>query len=137
SALFPHGTLCYFHFPANGKQKAVKVTWYDGGLMPELPEEAESRRSKFRRGVMFVGSKGRMLCEAAGGAPWVLHNEEGATLGKTENTIPRGTDHSRDWLGACKGGRPGLSNFEYGARLAEITLLGVLAVRLGKKLQWD
>lgn len=28
-------------------------------------------------------------------------------------------------------------NFEYGARLTEITLLGVLALRLGQKIAWD
>lgn len=133
----PHGSICYFHFPARGRQKAVKVTWYDGGLMPELPEAAESRRSKFKRGVLFVGTKGVMLCEGAGGAPWVIPHESSGAIEKPAPTIPRVTDHYRDWLDACKGGRPALSNFEYGARLTEITLLGVLAVRLGKKLEWN
>jgi predicted dehydrogenase len=135
--LFPHGTICYFNFPAMDRQKPVKVTWYDGGLMPELPEEADSRRSKYKRGVLFVGSKGVMLCEGAGGAPWVILNDKSAKHEKPEQSIPRVTDHYRDWLDACKGGRAALSNFEYGARLTEITLLGVLAVRLGKKLHWD
>lgn len=135
--LQPHGSICRFNFPAQGAQKAVKVVWHDGGLMPELPAEAEPRISKYRRGVQFVGSKGRMLCEGRGGAPWVILPDKDAKFAKPAQTIPRVTDHYRDWLDACKGGRPALSNFEYGARLTEITLLGVLAVRLGKKLHWD
>lgn len=135
--IFPHGSICYFNFSAKGKQKSVKVTWYDGGLMPELPAEAESRRSKYRRGVKFVGTKGVMLCEGAGGAPWVILNDQQSSFDKPAPSIPRVIDHYRDWLDACKGGRPALSNFEYGARLTEITLLGVLAVRLGQKLKWD
>ena len=53
--------------------------------------------------------------------------------------MPRapGDNHMVEWLLACKGGPPASSNFEYGARLTEITLLGVLALRLGKKIAWD
>ena len=45
--------------------------------------------------------------------------------------------HHRDWLDACKGGPPAGSPFEYGARLTELALLGVLALRLGKGIDWD
>ena len=51
--------------------------------------------------------------------------------------MKRSAGHHRDWIDACKGGPPASSNFEYGARLTEITLLGVLALRLGKKIAWD
>ena len=136
--LAPHGSICYFHFPKMGDQPELKVTWYDGGLMPELPPEIEPVRSKYNRGVMFVGSKGKMLCEGAGGTPRLI--VDGELIEKPTlptPSIPRVQDHYRDWLDACKGGRPALSNFEYGARLTEITLLGVLAVRTGKRLHWD
>jgi len=52
-------------------------------------------------------------------------------------SIPRSKGHHRDWLEACKGGKPAGSNFEYGARLTEIVLLGNVALRTGKKLEWD
>ncbi len=48
---------------------AVKLTWYDGGLMPELPAAYDRARSKYRRGVLFVGEKGYIACEGAGGPP--------------------------------------------------------------------
>jgi hypothetical protein len=52
-------------------------------------------------------------------------------------SLPRSKGHHRDWLDACKGAGPASSNFEYGARLTELTLLGVLALRAGKRIYWD
>lgn len=135
--LAPHGSICYFDFPARGDQKAVKVTWYDGGLMPKFPEAARSRINEYRRGVMFVGTKGHLFCKGAGGAAWVLPANGGDEPAAPKQTIRRVADHYRDWLDACKGGPAALSNFDYATRLTEITLLGVLALRAGQRLEWD
>jgi hypothetical protein len=51
--------------------------------------------------------------------------------------LPRGNGHHRDWLDACKGGPPASSNFEYGAALTEVGLLGLVAMRVKKKIYWD
>jgi hypothetical protein len=45
--------------------------------------------------------------------------------------------HHRDWIEVCKGGQPASSNFEYAARLTEIVLLGVVALRTGTTLYWN
>jgi hypothetical protein len=42
-----------------------------------------------------------------------------------------------EWIAACKGGPKPLSSFDYSSRLTEMVLLGNLAVRLGKKIEWD
>ncbi len=133
----PHGCLCYYRFPANERRLAVKLTWYDGGLMPEFPAAYDRARSKYRRGVLFVGEKGYIACEGAGGPPQLALLDPAATFDKPQPTLKRSAGHHRDWIDACKGGPPASSNFEYGARLTEITLLGVLALRLGKKIAWD
>jgi len=136
-AIQPHGCLCYYHFPATAKRPAVKLTWYNGGLMPELPQAYERVRSKYRRGVLFVGDKGTIACEGAGGPPQLALFDKSATFTKPEPSLKRSPGHHRDWIDACKGGPAASSNFEYGARITEITLLGVLALRLGKKIRWD
>jgi predicted dehydrogenase len=133
----PHGCLCYYHFPATAKRPAVKLTWYDGGLMPELPDAYERVRSKYRRGVLFVGEKGTIACEGAGGPPQLALFDKTAKFEKPQPSLKRSPGHHRDWIDACKGGPAAGSNFEYGARLTEITLLGVLSLRLGKKVLWD
>lgn len=57
---------------------------------------------------------------------------------KPKEVIPRSKGHFRDWVDAIKGGPEASSNFEYGAHLTEITLLGVLSLRMkGQKINWD
>jgi hypothetical protein len=55
---------------------------------------------------------------------------------KPPSRLPRSPGHHREWLDACKGGKPAGSNFAYGARLTEIVLLGVLALRAGRRIEW-
>jgi hypothetical protein len=53
-------------------------------------------------------------------------------------TIPRVTGtHEQNWIDACKGGPAAGSNFEYAGPLTETVLLGTIAVRTGKRLEWD
>ncbi len=58
---------------------------------------------------------------------------------RPEKTIPRvKTGHEGDWLRACKDGKPASSNFEYGGALAEMILLGMVAIRAkDRNLVWD
>ena len=52
-------------------------------------------------------------------------------------TIPRSPGHYKEWVEACKGGPAAYSNFDIAAYLTEIILLGCVALRTGKKLEWD
>jgi hypothetical protein len=38
---------------------------------------------------------------------------------------------------ACKGGWPACSDFDVAAYLTEIILLGCVALRVGRKIEWD
>jgi predicted dehydrogenase len=130
----PHGCIAYYHFAARGDRPPVKITWYDGGLGPERPEGWPEKERLPGRGILFVGEKGSLICGGAGGAPRLL-TASGETAPKP--TLPRSPGHHRDWIDACKGGKPAGSNFAYGARLTEIALLGVLALRTGQRIEWD
>lgn len=132
----PHGSMIFYDFEARGGQPPVKFTWYDGGLRPRAPE-ALGKFALPRRGVMFIGEKGVIQCDGAGGAPRVFPETLRASVVKPAQTIRRVAGHHRDWIDACKGGEPASSNFGYGARLTEIGLLGVLALRLRKPIEWD
>ncbi len=133
----PYGEICYFNFNPRGDKPPVRVTWMTGGLMPPRPEELGGKLALPKRGVLFRGDKGVMLCEGAGGEPRLLPYEKTRDYRKPPETLPRSKGHHRDWLDACKGGPQPSASFEYGAKLAELTLLGVLALRAGKKLYWD
>jgi predicted dehydrogenase len=133
----PHGEICYYEFGPCGDKPPVKVTWYDGGLRPPCPQELPASSSLPQRGVLFVGEKGKMLCEGLGGPPRLLPYEKTRQYKRPPQAIPRSKGHHRDWLDACKGGPPASSHFEYGAKLVELVLLGVVSLRAGKKLWWD
>jgi predicted dehydrogenase len=131
----PHGSIAYYHFGARGDRPPVRITWYDGGLGPERPAGLPEGERLPSRGVLFVGEKGAMLCGGAGGKPRLLGPL--ADLTRPTATLPRSPGHHREWLDACKGGKPAGSNFAYGSRLTEIVLLGVLALRTGRRIEWD
>ncbi|MGC8744053.1 MAG: Gfo/Idh/MocA family protein [Verrucomicrobiia bacterium] len=128
-----------YNFAARGNMPPVKVTWYDGGLRPERPEELEEDQvlGGGGNGILFIGDKGKIMCAGWGGTPVLLPQSRMDELKRPQKTIPRSKGHHRDWLDACKGGPQPSSNFEYAARLTEIVLLGNVALRTGKKIYWD
>lgn len=133
----PHGQIVYYNFPAAGERPAVKLTWYDGGLQPPRPAELGPKNAMPDTAIMFVGDKGKMLVETSGGVPRLLPYEATAKYKKPTPTIPRVANHHKDWIDACKGGRPACSDFQYGAKLVELLSLGIISVRTGKVIEWD
>ena len=51
--------------------------------------------------------------------------------------MTRSPGHYRDWIRACKGGDPACSNFNVSAPFVEWMLLGVIALRVEGKLEYD
>ncbi len=51
--------------------------------------------------------------------------------------LTRSPGHYRDWMRACKGGDPACSNFNVAVPFVEWMLLGVIALRVEGKLEWD
>lgn len=132
----PHGCMIFYDFPARGAQPPIRLTWYDGGMRPRAPE-VMGQFPLPTRGVLFVGDKGVIQCDGAGGSPRLFPESLRTSVTKPAPTIARSKGHHRDWIDACKGGDPASSNFEYGARLTEIALVGVLAQRIRKPIMWD
>jgi hypothetical protein len=53
-------------------------------------------------------------------------------------TLPRSPGHYEEWIAACRGASPAGSNFlDHSGLLTEVCLLGNIAVRAQKKLEWD
>jgi predicted dehydrogenase len=120
------------------EQPGLKLTWYSGGLRPAHPDAMPEGSRLADRGIMFVGEKGVMQCDGAGGAPRLYPETLKNNYKRPAKTLVRSKGHHRDWVDAIKGGPPASANFEYGAKLTEITLLGVMSLRLGgKRIVWD
>jgi predicted dehydrogenase len=139
SYIAPFGGLYTYQFGPRGKMPAVKFMWYEGGLMPPRPEglEEDDQLGANGNGILFIGDKGMLTCSGWGGRPVLLPGSRDEAYKRPAKSLPRSKGHHRDWLDGCKGGPPPSSHFEYGAALTEIGLLGLVAMRVGKKIRWD
>jgi hypothetical protein len=139
SASYPLATQTFYDFPARGPMPPVKLTWYDGGLLPPKPAELGDEELNKGGGALLIGSKGKLLHDTYGMRPRLLPKSLHDATGKPPQKLPRipGEDHEMNWVAAAKGTTPASSPFEYAARLTEVMLLGVVALRAGKKIEYD
>lgn len=105
----------------------LKLTWYDGGVRPPRPPELEEGEEMGATGALLIGEKGKILGQMF---RYRLLPEKLATeIGEMEKTIPRSPGHYAEWAQACKGGKRAGSNFDWAGPLAEVVLLGNVALR--------
>lgn len=133
----PKKSIIRYEFPARGDMPPVTVTWYDGGFQP--PRSLVPGVNRFTTsGSLLVGEKGVLYSPNDYGASFGLHPREkfeGVEL--PASPLPKSPGHHREWLAACKGGEPAVSNFDYAGPLTEFVLLGNVALRVGKEVVWD
>jgi predicted dehydrogenase len=129
---YPSWSIVRWDFPARGELAPLKLFWYDGGKLPPKQEEFGNRNYS-DNGQLYIGDKGKYYAHRLW--PDALQKD----FKRPAPTLPRipEENHYKDWLIACKGGRPACSNFDFAGPLTETVLLGNIALRLGKKLAWD
>jgi len=136
---FPLATMTHYDFPAKGTRPAVRLTWYDGGFMPPTPEELEGdARLVASGGILYVGTKGKLLCNEGMPTrllPSSLHNTTGAPRERLARVPHQG--HEMNWIRAIKGQDTLSSPFSYAAHLHEIMLLGLVSLRARSKIHYD
>jgi hypothetical protein len=112
-----------YQFPARGEMPPVKVFWYDGGLLPPRPKQLEKGRRMGSNGIYYVGDKGVLW------GHYLIPNSFRDEYGKAPKTLERSIGHYQEWIAACKGGKPGGSNFDIAGHLSEVVLLGNIPLR--------
>ena len=97
----PKSSIVTFRFPAQGNQGEILLRWYDGGMMPVFPKEAEPGRKLFQNdGTMIVGDEGVLVNHR------LLPEKRMQEFGKPKRVLARSPGHYKEWLQACKGGAP-------------------------------
>ena len=134
----PRASVIRYQFPERHGLPALTFFWHDGGKKPQKPAEMEAKELQ-ANGTLFIGSKGKLVCEAYGGNPTLLPESKMKDFVKPPQTLARVPDNDpyKDWVRACKGGPAACSNFDYAGPFTETVLLGNLALRVGKKIEWD
>ena len=146
---YPSATDFRWDFAAREGFDPVTVWWHDGrkaGPPEELGKELLSTYGKVpNNGVLFAGEKGILLSDAWGVGGVVKLKGDKKCRGVKDHeagksipmTLPRTKDHMREWLDACKGEGKTFQGFDTAACVAEIAMVGMVAMRLGKPIEWD
>lgn len=135
--IVPMESTVRYEFPARGDLPPVTLTWYDGPRRPAKPEGMDPSKPLGGNGIIFRGEKGSIICGGWGGAPTLLPENLAQSYTPPAKSLERSNGHHRDWLDACKGGSQPSANFDYSGPMVEVVLLGNVAQRSGKKLEWD
>lgn len=125
------------------KLPEVEVYWYDGGIKPMLPDgwPAGKNPNDSGGGVIFHGTKDKLICGCYGVNPWLLSGRV-PEAPKFRRRVE--ASHEMDWVRACKETPENrvktASDFSEAGPFNEMVVMGVLAVRLqslNKELEWD
>jgi predicted dehydrogenase len=127
---YPLGVIARFEFPQRGDMPPVTLNWYDGGLKPPRPKQLESGRRM--SDVTYIGDKGVLMGHR------LVPETKMQSYGRPPKTLPRSVGHYKEWVEACRGGPPAGADFvQHAGLLSEVCMLGNVAVRAQKKLEWD
>jgi hypothetical protein len=88
-------------------------------------------------GSLFIGDKGMLTTGTYGEQTRLLPVEKMKDYKLPPQFLTRSPGHYRDWIRAAKGGEPSCSNFNVASPFVEWMLLGVIALRVEGKLEWD
>jgi predicted dehydrogenase len=137
-------------FPSRGDMPALKWFWYEGkrnGAKNLPPRELLHGENPPGSGSLIVGEKAILYSPNDYGASYKYLGknakdvEEAAK--KVTESLPRNGkgDHGQkeEWVRAIRANDPkiALSNFAYAGMLTEAVLLGNVAIRCGKKFEWN
>jgi hypothetical protein len=156
----PAASIIHLNYPRNDGKGNIKVTWMDGGLLPQRPDELlpDEPMGNWDGGVIFEGTKGKIMADCYGANPRLLPTKLMKETNLPPQTIARVPEgHYVQWVNACIAGYGKghtSSPFEYAGPFTESILISNLAIRsymmqnpklkgwedkyLGrKKLLWD
>ncbi len=129
----------HFEHPANDWRGPIRVSWYQGGVMPQSPKPYVNLKA-IDHGAMFKGSKGFLVADFESRLLLPFSDRADLTYYKPrtkENVLPPLGHFQKQWINACKQGGKTACDFEYSGNMIEQLLLGLVAYRVGKKLQYD
>ncbi len=130
----------HFEHPANDWRPPIRVSWYQGGAMPGSPKEYIDLK-RIGHGAMFKGSNGFVVADFDTRVILPYGREANMTYYKPrakDALIPPLGHFQKEWVNACKGDPTKTTcNFDYSGTMIEQMLLGLVAYRVGKKLDYD
>ncbi len=134
---FPLSCIIRFKFAAQPDLPAFDLFWYDGGMKPQAPDELSSTgKSLEPEGMMFVGDKGVIIGGFRGENPVLIPENKMAHPGKPTPEA-YGQKTNEVWINAFKNNTQSPGSFLNAGPVTETILLGAVALRARKKVEYD
>jgi hypothetical protein len=132
---FPLSCIIRFRFDAQPELPPFELVWYDGGMKPPLPEEMyRLGKSLSGEGMMFVGDEGKIVADFRGENPYLYADGISHKIEVGDDKTERGNDV---WINAFKTGKQAPGSFLYAGPVTETILLGAVALRARKRVEYD
>ena len=123
-----------FELPANNWRGPIRVTWYQGGAMPQIPSKFKYvDLNKIGHGAMFRGTQGTLTADFTSRILLPYGDLGYYTRRAQDKMIPDMGHFQKEWIDACKGDLKTSCDFDYSGTSIELMLLGLVAYRAGAK----
>jgi hypothetical protein len=137
----PKASTIRWRHPATADRPAIDTFWYDGGMKPQTPEELYADGEDLAdEGMLFIGDRGKILCDFRGNKPRLIPKERQRAWDST-NAAPKDFDQTTaddEWTNAIKNRSKSKGSFEDVAPLSEAVTLACIALRVPyKRLNWN
>ncbi len=134
SASCPSSSLVRLKFNTS-EHGDIALNWYDGGLMPDLPDSLKDNETigDGGGGSIFYGTDGILICDTYSRNARLLPSERMKDFEPPAQTYPRiqgdTSGHQRNWVEACLNNSATSSDFKRSGPLTEAVLMGNLAIK--------
>lgn len=129
----PTSLTARFEFPADEHRGPVTLYWGQTQSPAILKEKGIDGKGV---NTVFVGTKGILACGFSDRKLYPVEQFKG--FQPPPPSIPASPGFHREWLDACRGGKPATCQFDYSGPLTETVLLGNVAFRAGgQEFAWD
>ncbi|MBN2475817.1 MAG: Gfo/Idh/MocA family oxidoreductase [Pirellulales bacterium] len=147
----PRWEMVHWEIPARGDLPPVSFRWHNGGGRPGMRAQLETllgrgldwgdkgeKKWADWAGCLIIGSEGKICANAHNTAFSMMPEAKFRNLRQdAPEQVDRSRGHERDWLLACRGGKPAWAHFDYAGPLTELNMLGNVATQFDVPLQYD
>ncbi|MBM4037788.1 MAG: Gfo/Idh/MocA family oxidoreductase [Planctomycetes bacterium] len=145
---FPRWEHVQWHIPARGGLPPITFHWHNGSSRPGVRDDLKAilghdvawgpKDWSEWAGHLIIGTEGRIHATGHNATFKMIPEEKfKGVQQQMPEKVDRSAGHERDWLLACRGGKPPWANFDYSGPLTEFNMLGNVATQFEGVLEYD
>ncbi len=135
---FPASCMVKLKFPKQATLPPFDLYWYDGGMKPFPPKELEEDDQDIpNEGMMFVGTKGKILAGFRGEDPAIIPGSKMRAYAGNKTITDQAPQDDNIWIDPILNNEPCPGNFPKAETVTETINLAGVAIRSGEQLDYD